>query len=369
MLGTRRRAVPADEEAVVSVRFSIFDSFDQGDRPDAGTVLAERLDFAVAAEAAGIDHYHVTEHHGTPLSVCPSPNLFLAALSQRTTRMRLGALVNVLPAHDPMRLAEEIGALDQLTGGRLDVGVGSGVSPYELGYLGVAADRAKAIYAETLDALTAAWRTGRLDHRGTLLRSYDATLSVLPKQRPYPPLWYASSNTKTARWAGEHGVNFVGRWNGGTLAGAVEEYWAAWSANRDAADRLNGHVEHPQVGLAATVVIAPTDAEAEATYLRAHQVFGRQLTQLWHQHGDHQVDRMADGAAALRAGAACVGSAATVRDQVVHQVRHTGANFFQMLVFFGDLTVDEAHRTLHTFMTEVAPTVRAEATPAAPPRA
>ena len=351
----------------MSVRFSIFDSFDLGDRPDAGAVLAERLDFAVAAEAAGVDHYHVTEHHGTPLSVCPSPNLFLAALSQRTTRMRLGALVNVLPAHDPMRLAEEIGALDQLTGGRLDVGVGSGVSPYELGYLGVPADRAKAIYAESLDALTAAWRTGRLDHRGTLLRDYDATLSVLPRQRPYPPLWYASSNTKTARWAGEHGVNFVGRWNGGALAGAVEEYWAAWDANRDAAGRLNGHVAEPRVGLAATVVIAPTDAEAEATYLRAQRVFGRQLTHLWHQHGDHQVDRMADGEAALRAGAVCVGSAGTVRDQVVHQVRTTGANFFQLLAFFGDLTVDEAHRTLRTFMTEVAPTVRAEATPAGPP--
>jgi alkanesulfonate monooxygenase SsuD/methylene tetrahydromethanopterin reductase-like flavin-dependent oxidoreductase (luciferase family) len=230
----------------------------------------------------------------------------------------------------------------------------------------VPAGQAKAIYAETLDALTRAWRTGRLDHRGTLLRSYDATLAVLPKQRPYPPLWYASSNTKTARWAGEHGVNFVGRWNGGTLAGAVEEYWSAWSANRDAADRLNGHVEHPSVGLAATVVIAPTDAEAEDTYLRAHAVFGSQLTHLWHQHGDHQVDRMADGAAALRAGAACVGSAATVRDQIVHQVRHTGANFFQLLAFFGDLTSEEAHRTLRTFMTEVAPTVRAEATPRHP---
>jgi len=74
MLGGRRggRAVaPRAEEAVLSVRFSIFDSFDLGDRPDAGTVLGERLDFAVAAEAAGIDHYHVTEHHGTPLSSVP----------------------------------------------------------------------------------------------------------------------------------------------------------------------------------------------------------------------------------------------------------------------------------------------------------
>jgi alkanesulfonate monooxygenase SsuD/methylene tetrahydromethanopterin reductase-like flavin-dependent oxidoreductase (luciferase family) len=351
---------------VVSVRFSIFDSFDLGDRPDAGVVLAERLEFAVAAEALGIDHYHVTEHHGTPLSVCPSPNIWLAALSQRTARMRLGALVNVLPAHDPLRLAEEIAALDHLTGGRLDVGVGSGVSPYELAHFGVAAEQAKAIYAEALEAITGGWRTGRLSHRGILLRSYDAQLSVLPKQRPYPPLWYASSNTKTARWAGEHGVNFVGRWNGGGLGAAVEEYWSAWESHRDAPGRLNGHVEHPLVGLAASVVIAGSDAEAEETYLRAHAVFGRQLTQLWHEHGNHQVDRMADGAGALRAGAACVGSVATVREQVLHQLRSTGANFFQMQVFFGDLTVPEAHRTLRTFMTEVAPVLRSELSPAGP---
>ncbi|HEY1969051.1 MAG TPA: LLM class flavin-dependent oxidoreductase [Pseudonocardia sp.] len=108
--------------------FGIFDSFDLGTATPA-EVLADRPDFAVAAEVAGIDHYHVTEHHGTPLSICPSPNLFLAALSQRTTRMRLGPLVYVLPAYDPLRLVEEIAVLDQLSGGRLDVGIGSGVSP------------------------------------------------------------------------------------------------------------------------------------------------------------------------------------------------------------------------------------------------
>src|SRR5882762_35324 len=103
----------------MSFAFGIFDSFDLGISTP-GEVLANRLDFAVAAEAAGIEHYHVTEHHGTPLSVCPSPNLFLAALSQRTSRMRLGPLVYVLPAYDPLRLAEEIAVLDQLSGGRLD---------------------------------------------------------------------------------------------------------------------------------------------------------------------------------------------------------------------------------------------------------
>jgi alkanesulfonate monooxygenase SsuD/methylene tetrahydromethanopterin reductase-like flavin-dependent oxidoreductase (luciferase family) len=228
------RAEQAGDRTAMSFSFGIFDSFNLGDSAP-GPVIAGRLDFAVAAEAAGIGHYHVTEHHGTPLSVCPAPNLFLAALSQRTTRLRMGALVYVLPAHEPLRLAEEIAVLDQLTHGRLDVGVGSGVSPYELAYFGIDAGQARARYAETLDLVTRALATGRMTHAGTLLRDYDVELSVGPVQRPHPPLWYASSNTGTAEWAGAHDVNFIGRWNGGAFVPAAQAYWQAWEGRPGAA--------------------------------------------------------------------------------------------------------------------------------------
>jgi alkanesulfonate monooxygenase SsuD/methylene tetrahydromethanopterin reductase-like flavin-dependent oxidoreductase (luciferase family) len=223
----------------MSFSFGIFDSFNLGDSAP-GAVIASRLDFAVAAEAAGIGHYHVTEHHGTPLSVCPAPNLFLAALSQRTSRLRIGALVYVLPAHEPLRLAEEIAVLDQLTHGRLDVGVGSGVSPYELAYFGIDAGQARARYAETLDVITRALATGRMTHTGTLLRDYDVELSVGPVQQPHPPLWYASSNTRTAEWAGANHVNFVGRWNGGAFVPAAQAYWRAWEGRPGAANPSRG---------------------------------------------------------------------------------------------------------------------------------
>src|ERR1700689_2815186 len=193
---TREPAAEARNGLVLSFTFGLFDSFALGVSAP-GQVIDRRLDFAVEAEAAGIAHYHVTEHHGTPLSVCPAPNLFLAALSQRTTSMRIGALVNVLPAYEPLRLAEEIAILDQLTGGRLDVGVGSGVSPYELAYFGIDGEQARARYAETLPVILRALETGRMPHTGTLLRDYDVKLSVGPVQRPPPPLWYASANPAT----------------------------------------------------------------------------------------------------------------------------------------------------------------------------
>jgi alkanesulfonate monooxygenase SsuD/methylene tetrahydromethanopterin reductase-like flavin-dependent oxidoreductase (luciferase family) len=291
----------------------------------------------------------------------------------------------VLPAYDPFRLAEEIATLDQLSGGRLDFGVGRGISPYELSVLGVPADRAKEIYAESLRAITRALTTGRMKHDGVLLRSYDAELSVRPVQRPYPPLWYPSSNTASAEWAGHNAINFIGRWNGGTFGEAVERYWGAWeraggngsgrdgsrsgSGSRDGdgdgdgGSRLNAHVDHPSVGLATSLVIAPTDAEAERIYLRAHRLYGRRLLKLWHDHDNHDYDRMADSALALRSGAAGAGSPETVRDMVVHQVTETGVNYLEVQLFFGDMTLAEALQSLRSFAETVMPAVRAAAKP------
>jgi len=341
----------------MSFEFGIFDSFDLG-ASTPGQVIADRLAFAVAAEAAGIGHYHVTEHHGTPLSVCPSPNLFLAALSQRTTTMRIGPLVYVLPAYDPLRLAEEIAVLDQLCHGRLDVGVGSGVSPYELGYLGVDIGDARALYAETLQVVTRALATGRMEHRGERLRDYDVELSVGPVQRPYPPLWYASSNTRTAEWAGANGVNFVGRWNGGTFAPAAGTYWDAWRAGRDSPTRMNPGEGTPRVGVAATVYIGATDAEALNRYRKAGDVFARELTKLWHDHDDHRADGIADAEGGLARGTALVGSAETVRDLLLEQVDHAPINYVEATLAFGDLTAAEAHANLQAFAEVVMPAVR-----------
>ena len=336
--------------------FGIFDSFDLGDSTP-GQVIASRLDLAVAAEAAGIGHYHVTEHHGTPLSVCPSPALFLAALSQRTSTMRMGALVHVLPSYEPLRLAEEIATLDQLCGGRLDFGVGSGVSPYELAYFGVKAGEARDRYAETLEAVTRALATGRMTHRGKLLRDYDVELSVGPVQRPHPPLWYASSNTNTAEWAAANNVNFVGRWNDGSFAAAADSYWQAWQDSQAAGADDSGPTS-PRIGVAATVYIGATDGAALSRYRKANALFCQQLTKLWHQHGDHRVDAIFDTEGSLERGTALVGSAETVRDQLIAQVEQAPVNYFEATLAFGDLTPEEAQDNLSAFAESVMPAVR-----------
>jgi alkanesulfonate monooxygenase SsuD/methylene tetrahydromethanopterin reductase-like flavin-dependent oxidoreductase (luciferase family) len=104
------------------MQFGIFDQNDRGPY-ELGEQYEKRLRLIEFYDTAGFRTYHMSEHHATPLSQTPSPSVFLAAVAQRTRRIRLGALVYVLPAHHPLRLAEEMCMLDHLSRGRLEVGM------------------------------------------------------------------------------------------------------------------------------------------------------------------------------------------------------------------------------------------------------
>ena len=118
------------------VHFGIFDHMDDGGVP-LTQQFTERLKLIEAYDRLGFYAYHLAEHHGTPLGFAPSPSVFLAAVAARTERLRFGPLVYSLPLYHPIRLLEEICMLDQLSGGRFELGVGRGVSPIEVGFYGV----------------------------------------------------------------------------------------------------------------------------------------------------------------------------------------------------------------------------------------
>src|SRR5690348_2470516 len=143
------------------MKFGIFDQNDWTGRR-VSDQYNMRFELASLYEALGFHIYHVSEHHGTPLSTAPSPSVFLAALSQRTNTIRLGPLVYLLPAYEPLRLAEEISMLDHLSEGRFEFGVGRGASPHEMGFFGIAPDDMNPMYIEALTILTAAFEKGVL---------------------------------------------------------------------------------------------------------------------------------------------------------------------------------------------------------------
>src|SRR5688500_5777776 len=126
------------------VTFGIFDHIDKQTYQPLGGTYADRLRVLELADAAGFYSFHLAEHHGTPLCMAASPGVFLGALAQRTQTLRMGPLVYLLPLYHPLRLIEEVCMLDHLSGGRLDLGVGRGVSPIELGFYNVNAEETRA---------------------------------------------------------------------------------------------------------------------------------------------------------------------------------------------------------------------------------
>ena len=132
--------------------FGLFDWVEASDTRSPAEVYAHKLALAEAADQGGLDAYILAEHQGTPLSIDASPSVLLSAMSQRTKRLRLGALTFCLPWYDAYRFYNEVCMLDQLSGGRLELGVGRGVSPIESQIFGMQnIEHSREKYRETLE--------------------------------------------------------------------------------------------------------------------------------------------------------------------------------------------------------------------------
>jgi alkanesulfonate monooxygenase SsuD/methylene tetrahydromethanopterin reductase-like flavin-dependent oxidoreductase (luciferase family) len=336
------------------VDFGLFDWIDRGTTA-LHQLYEERLQLLEAAEAAGFFGYHLAEHHATPLGMAPSPALFLAAAAQRTRRIRLGPLVYLLPLYNPLRLIDEICMLDQLSGGRLELGVGRGVTPYELRYFGIDPDDTRAIFDEALTVLVAGLTNSRLNFAGTHYRYSDVPIELHPLQKPYPPLWYPTHNPESVQYAARHGYNFVGLGPAAGVRHHVDAYWQTWEAHRHDPNRLNGHVAAPKVGILRQVVVADTDDEALRVTRPAYADWYRSITKLWHDHNDHSVDGLFTWETALENETLLVGSPARVREQMGRLVEASGCNYVICSFVWGTLPHQQALRSLHLFAKEVMP--------------
>jgi alkanesulfonate monooxygenase SsuD/methylene tetrahydromethanopterin reductase-like flavin-dependent oxidoreductase (luciferase family) len=347
------------------VAFGLFDWIDRGTTP-LRQLYEERLQLLEAADAAGFYSYHLAEHHATPLGMAPSPALFLSAAAQRTRRIRLGPLVYLLPLYDPLRLIDEICMLDQLSGGRLDLGVGRGVSPYELGYFGVDPAETRAIFDEALAVVVAGLTHNRLTFEGRRYAYRDVPMELRPLQQPYPPLWYPTSNPASVPYAARHGYNFVGVGPAEPVGQQVQAYWQSWQAHRSDPGRLNSHVAAPKVGIVRQVVVADTDDEALAAARAAHHTWYRSITKLWHEHDDHHPDRLFSWDTAVQHETILLGAPERVRAQLARLLATTGCNYVIGAFAWGTLSHAQARHSLRLFVDEVMPAFSATPAPVVP---
>jgi alkanesulfonate monooxygenase SsuD/methylene tetrahydromethanopterin reductase-like flavin-dependent oxidoreductase (luciferase family) len=338
-----------------SVKIGVFDHFDRGSVP-LSEHYENRLKLIEAYDRVGLHAYHVAEHHATPLGMAPSPNLLLSAIAQRTRRLRFGALVYQLPLYHPLRLAEEICMLDQLSGGRLELGIGRGASPHEIEYYGLDPGEAQARYFEISAVMLKVLQGGTLDHEGKFFRFKALPIEMAPVQRPHPPLWYGAWNANGVEWAAQNKVNIVINLPSEPARRITDGYRAAW--------RAAGHDGAlPLLGINRFVVVAETDAEALAIARGAYAVWNKSFYRLFDLHGTRPANAAYPPTydEAQAQGFAIAGRPETVRDILVAQLASSGSNYCLCRFAFGDITLAESLRSLDLFARAAMPAIAAMA--------
>jgi alkanesulfonate monooxygenase SsuD/methylene tetrahydromethanopterin reductase-like flavin-dependent oxidoreductase (luciferase family) len=332
------------------IEIGVFDHVDRG-AGSLGELYEHRLRLLEAYDRLGISRYHLAEHHATPLGMAPSPSVFLAAVAQRTRRLRFGPLVYTLSLHHPLRVIEEICMLDQLSGGRLELGVGRGISPHEVSYYGVDPAKAQAIYVEALAVIRQGLGAKTLSFEGEFFKFKDVPMEMAPVQRPHPPLWYGLARPDGLPWVVANAVNIVCNGPPALVRSVTERYRRDWAEAGRAPELL------PLMGMTRTVVVAETEREALETARRAHKCWHRSFFTLWEKHGTRPLNAFYpdnfDEAQQLGFGIA--GTPAIVRDALNRQLAEAQTNYLVCRFAFGDMTLEESLRSVELFQRQVTP--------------
>jgi alkanesulfonate monooxygenase SsuD/methylene tetrahydromethanopterin reductase-like flavin-dependent oxidoreductase (luciferase family) len=336
------------------LEFGIFDHLD-----DNGTTIADlfetRLKLIEQYDSAGFRSYHIAEHHSTPLGLAPSPSVFLAAVAQRTKRLRFGPLLYITPMYHPLRLAEEIVMLDHLSRGRLELGLGRGVSPIELAAFGVDLAETAAMNREATDVILKALQSEVLDHTSKYYRFKKVRIEARPVQQPHPPLWFAPIEPSRAADAARLNGNIVTLVPNSGVKAITDAYRAAWQAgsNTDTAMPLMGVFRH--------VVVADTDEQALDIARAAYRPWRRHMAFLWEWGGVEFPVGMIyreefDTLQTMGMGVA--GTPDTVARYIETAVAQTGITYFVCDMAFGSIPYDAASRSVDLFAREVMPRFR-----------
>lgn len=280
------------------------------------------LDLWASAEALGFEGIFFSEHH-FGASYSPSPNLLIAQVALRTVKIRLGVLGMVAPYHAPWQLVEEIGMLDHLTGGRLEIGTAAGI-PNEMAQIGLSIDEARARYDEAVEIIDKALVEPVISHHGKFWSFDNLRLTPRTIQQPHPTKWATVISTSSARKAARRGARISTAFHPQSKVNEI------FDAYRDEAAKIGRQVGPDDLCIRRQVVMLDDSNEIA----KRREAF-REFIKL-----DPRVD-LPDRPAALDSPSAhsfsigaeefIVGSPAAVAEQIIAQCRSAGAGHFAAL--------------------------------------
>ena len=345
------------------MKIGLFDHIEHGERPLA-QLFDERLEFIQAADEAGFYCLHLAEHHQTPLNMVPIPGVFLGAVARATKRIRLGPLVYLLPLVSPLRLIDEICMLDHLSKGRMEVGVGRGVSPFELKYHKIEHDKSREIFADAYECIRTGLTGDELTYHGPYYDFDKVPIALRPLQQPYPPFWYGSSGAEGSTWAGERGLHFVTLGPNDFAKANIDTFKETFAkqGSRPAQPKpeFSGGVA---IGLQRHIFVDETDDKAKHWAKPAMEMHLGHLNWLRVRHGVTATQmrmRNVRGTTyeeCIEEGTVIAGSPRTVLAEIEKQMAEIGANYLLTYMFLGNMSLADAMRSLELFKAEVMPKV------------
>jgi alkanesulfonate monooxygenase SsuD/methylene tetrahydromethanopterin reductase-like flavin-dependent oxidoreductase (luciferase family) len=326
----------------------------------------EALHLVEAGERYGYSHIRIVEHYFKPYGgYSPNPVVFLAAAAQHTHTMRLvtGA---VLPAfNNPLKLAGELGMLDAISNGRLDIGVARAFLPHEFAAFGISMDESRARFEEGFAALQVLLGQEQASFEGQFYRFSNVTSLPRPVQQPHPPYWVAALATEESfARAGTNGHHIMAiPLSGAAIRTLLQTYREAYYAA--------GHTGPGKVMLAFHMYCAPTDAEAYAmarpllddylqrlvaaasgwdiTASKDYQNYPQLIARLKQQNFD----------SLLASGAVWVGSPTSIRARIASFVEEVGDfDIASLQVMYGHMSEADAERSVRLFAERVMPAFR-----------
>lgn len=332
--------------------------------PDGGPErYGEIVEQVLLAEELGYDRVWVTSHHFTSFSR-PASLLTLSYLAAKTARIRLGVGVAVLPLEHPLKVAEEVAALDQLSNGRVDLGVGRGIQPEAFHGFGVPMDESRERYLEALEIIRRAWTEERFSYDGRFWKVPELTVLPRPVQQPHPPIWQVGVSPESIERAAASGLNGLI----GTYMNTLDEVHGdleRWREHLQVNGRPRALLAHNEL-----VYVAPSDERAEAEARPSGLWYSRSAGGTW--QGDEQDGGLPDSYAFWRTlsnrtatlewpdlfhNRSLMGSPDTVAAKV-RQLASWGVDDLIVFSSFGGMPHEQTCRSIRLFAERVMPEFR-----------
>jgi alkanesulfonate monooxygenase SsuD/methylene tetrahydromethanopterin reductase-like flavin-dependent oxidoreductase (luciferase family) len=246
------------------MRFGLFGAAQaqRGGGPDVDSAAGfkDYIDYVIEAEGLGYESAFIVEHHFTGFGQVSATLNLLTWIGARTTTLRLGTAVVVLPWHNPVLLAEQAATLDLLSGGRLDFGVGKGYRHNEFVGFRIPMEDAQARFEEAIDIITKSWTSNdRFSFHGKFWQYDDIVVEPPTIQKPHPPFWQGAGHPESIRRVAARGHNLLL-----DQFASMDDTIARFNVYRDAIIANGFGFDASQVGVARAFFVARDEAEKEA---------------------------------------------------------------------------------------------------------